>query len=63
MNHFTEEKCNTLLRQDPRPEFDLLGFDPFTLHSLAITGLIVFPKPGVNLHYYTARSSLYFNFS
>lgn len=63
MNHFTEEKCYTLFRQDPRPEFDLLGFDPFILHSLAITGLIVFPKAGVNLHYNTARSSLYFNFS
>lgn len=57
------KKCYALLRQDTRPEFDFLGFHPFTLHSLAITGLIVFPEPGVNLHYNTARSSLYFNFS
>lgn len=58
-----KKKCYALLRQDTRAEFDFLGFHPFTLHSLGIIGLIVFPKPGVNLHYNTARWSLYFNFS
>lgn len=42
------------LKHDTILEFDFLGFGPFTLYSLAITGLIVFPKPGVNLDYSTA---------
>lgn len=65
MNWFTEKKKKGItpyLRHDTILEFDFLGFHPFTLYSLAITGLIVFPKPGVNLHYSTASSSPYFNF-